>query len=291
MLATLFWSGNFIVARTLHEHIPPATLAFLRWAVATVVLLPFAARHMRRDWSIIRKDLPLLLLTSLLGVTFFNSLLYKGAQSTTALNLALISTTFPVFIIVFSRIVYGEPVTPRRMLGTALAVGGVVALVTEGDVGRLASLSFKPGDIWMLLAALDFALYSMLVKRRPPELGQFAFLGFTFLAGLIMLLPIMLLEQQFAPWPQPSWPLFWAVLYVGLFASLASYFLWNRAVITVGPVKAGLVYYTLPVFSGVEAWALLGEPLTLLHLASGACIIGGIVLATYVRQRARQPGS
>jgi len=283
--ATCFWSGNFIVARGVYEQIPPATLSFLRWSVATAVLLPFALRHVLRDWPIIRRHLPLLLTTSLLGVTFFNTLLYKGAHSTSALNLALISTTFPVFTIILSRIFHGEPVTPRRVAGTSIAVAGVVALVTEGDPGRLLRLSFNEGDIWMLLASLDFALYSMLVRRRPPEMGQVAFLGFTFLAGLCMLAPWMLWEQAQGSFPELTPGLAGAILYVGLFASLASYFLWNRAVLTIGPVRSGLIYYSLPVFSGVEAWLLLGESLSLLHLASGACIIGGIVLATLPARR------
>lgn len=279
--ATCFWSGNFIVARGVYEQIPPATLSFLRWSVASCVLAPFALGPLRRDWPVIRRNLPLLLCTALLGVTFFNTMLYKGAHSTSALNLALISTTFPVFTIVLSRFFHGEPITWRRFLGASLAIAGVTTLVTEGDIERLLQLTFKEGDLWMLLASLDFAVYSLLVRRRPREMGQISFLGFTFLAGLAMLCPWMLWEQYHGARPDITAGLGAAIIYVGLFASLAAYFLWNRAVLTIGPVKSGLIYYTLPVLSGVEAWLLLGEPLSLLHLTSGTCIIGGILLATF----------
>jgi drug/metabolite transporter (DMT)-like permease len=280
VLATVIWSGNFIIARGMAESVPPATLAFMRWSVASLAVLPLGLGALLRDWPVVRRNLPVLLLTSLLGVTVFNTVLYLAGRTTVTLNLSLISTTFPVFVIVLSRIFLGEPVSVRRVSGIMLAIGGIVFLVVQGDLNRLRTLTFASGDLWMLTAAFIFAVYSLLVRRKPRDMSQNGFLAFTFLAGLVMLTPWMLWEQAGSSWPVMTMPVVGSVLYIGLMASLVAYFCWNRAVATIGPAKAGFIYYSLPVFSAAEAYLILGEPVTLVHVLSGACVLTGIIVAT-----------
>lgn len=279
LAATAIWSGNFIVSRTLGHTVDPVLLAFMRWFTATVCLLPFAARALVRERAAIRRNLPYLALTAFLGVTVFNTLIYVAGATTSVLNMALITTSMPAFTILFARVFLGEAITGRMLAGLCAAVVGVVLIVVHGDFAMLLGLEFVAGDLWVLFASSLFAIYSILVRRKPADLGPTAFLAACFGIGLVMLAPV-------AGWrlavsgPAPMTPVVvGCVLYIGVFASLVAYWCWNGAVSRIGPAMAGMVYYSLPLFSGVEALAFLGEPVGWQHMVGGALIIGGIALA------------
>jgi drug/metabolite transporter (DMT)-like permease len=280
LLATAIWSGNFIVARGLAQDIAPVTLAFFRWLTACAVLLPLALPALLRQRREVAAHLRHLIPTALLGVTLFNTLIYAAGHHTTALNLSLIAVFTPVFIIVLARLFLGEPVTARRCLGVALAVAGVAALATGGDLSRLAALRLNPGDALMLLATLLFAGYTILVRRKPPALTPAVYLAATFLLGLLMLAPWAAWEWTVHPPALPGGRVLGAVLYIGVGASLLSYLFWNRAVAAIGPSRTGMVYYLLPVFCGVEARLILDEAVTWIHVAAGLLIVSGIIIAT-----------
>jgi drug/metabolite transporter (DMT)-like permease len=279
LMATVIWSGNFIVARGLAQEIAPVTLAFFRWLTASVVLLPFALPGLIGQRRELLANMGHLVPTALLGVTLFNTLIYIAGHQTTALNLSLIAVFTPVFIIVLARLFLGDPITRWRLFGVLLAVAGVVTLATNGDWSRLSSLAFNSGDLWMLLATLIFAAYTILVRRKPPSIGPTAYLGATFFLGLLMLTPWAIWEWSANPPVFPQLHVVGSILYIGVGASLISYLFWNRAVATIGPAKAGVVYYSLPLFSGVEAWLILGEEVAWLHGVAGVLIISGILLA------------
>ena len=217
---------------------------------------------------------------ALLGVTVFNALLYTGARTTSALNLSLIATSTPVFIILLARVFLRETLTAKKILGLAAALGGVLLLITKGEPARLAGLQFSVGDLWMTLAAVLFAAYSILVRRFSGKLSPTVFLLTLIGTGLVFLLPWAGWECAVIGLPEITAGMVCAILYVGLGASLAAYAMWNSAVASIGPSLAGLIYYSLPLFSGVAAFLFLGEPMGLVHLASAGCILGGIVLAT-----------
>jgi drug/metabolite transporter (DMT)-like permease len=278
--ATMIWSGNFIVARGLNEAVNPATLAFFRWIVACLALLPFAAGAIWKERSIIRKNISYLLPTALLGVTVFNTLIYVAAHTSTALNLSLIATSTPIFIIIFARIFLGELITIARIGGLLLAVSGVVLLITRADLSIFLNLSFAVGDLWMVLAAMIFGGYSILIRKKPPGISLMAFLMSTFMLGLLMLIPWAGVEIFIRGFPDLTMDIVGSVLYIGIGASLAAFFLWSRAIEMVGPSTAGLIYYTLPLFSGLGAFLILKEPVGWVHAVSGAMIFGGIIIAT-----------
>ncbi|GAB6111584.1 DMT family transporter [Desulfomicrobium salsuginis] len=278
--ATVIWSGNFIVARLLNQSIEPATLSLLRWGVAFLGLLPFAWRAAWADRAAIRRSLPTMIPMALLGVTVFNALLYTGARTTSALNLSLIATSTPVFIILLARVFLRERLTARKILGLAAALGGVLLLITGGEPARLLGLHFSTGDLWMTLAAVLFAAYSIMVRRYSGKLSPSVFLLTLIGTGLVFLLPWAGWEYAVAGPPVITAGMACAILYVGLGASLAAYAMWNSAVASIGPSLAGLIYYSLPLFSGATAFLFLGEPMGPVHLASAGCILGGIVLAT-----------
>lgn len=279
MAATLFWSGNFIIARELNDSVAPVSLAFGRWLVAVLALFPFAIRPLIAQWTYIKENLAYLSITAFTGVTLFNTLLYMGGQTTGALNLALISITSPVFMVIFARIFYGESLTFYKLAGILLVAAGVIALITGGQPARLLHLSFSVGDVWMLTGAMIFAVYSILVLRKPPQLGMWAFQLSTFLLGLLFLLPFLAWEYAVAGPSVFDAKAIYSIIYLGVFASLFSFMLWNQSILLIGVSKTGMMYYTLPIFSGLMAWFFLGEKIGWLHLVSGALIVSGIVMA------------
>ena len=284
LAATVIWSGNFIVARGLAEAFPPVSIAFFRWLIATVVLLPFGLPSLIRQWGDVRANMGHLLVTSFLGITLFNTLIYIAGKHTTAMNLSLIAVFSPVFIIVLARIFMHDPITPRRLTGVALAVAGVVLLTTSGDLHVLARLTFNPGDLLMVAATAVFAAYSILLRRKPREIEPTTYLTATFILGLIMLVPWVGWEWTNHPLTMPDSTVIGSLVFIGIGPALLAYVCWTRAIAAIGPVKAGIVYYSLPLFSGIEAWMILGEHMTWVHGVAGATIVSGIVVATMGRK-------
>ncbi len=277
--ATAIWSGNFIIARGLNDIIHPVELAFWRWLVAVLAFLPFGLKPLMAEWKILKKNIPYLVLTSVLGITIFNTLIYFAGQTTTALNLSLISITFPIFIIILSRILFGEKITVPRLFGIILVISGIVFLVTGGDISKLTGISFSLGDLWMLIAAFTFALYSIQLRRKPEGLGIRSLQMATFITGLIFLSPFFLWKTLAIPHSAFETRTILSILYVGIFASLIAFIFWNKAIVKIGPTKSGMVYYTLPLFSGVLAFLVLKESVTVVHLISAVLIISGIITA------------
>ena len=277
--ATAIWSGNFIIARAFNQSIPPVTLAFLRWTVAVIAFFPFAIKALIAEKDILAKNIPYLIITSFLGVSLFNTLVYIAGHTTTAFNISLISITFPIFVIIFSRFFFGDLITLNKGIGIILVITGVVFLITKGDFSKLLNLTFAIGDIWVLVAAISFAIYSILLKRKPKELSINAFQLSNFFLGLTFLLPFFVWERASAPPLEFDVKMIFAILYLGIFAALTAFILWNKAVEVTGPTKAGMVYYTVPLFSGVLAYIILGEKIGLTHLYSAVLILAGILIA------------
>lgn len=278
VVATAIWAGNFIVARALNQDVLPIGLAFWRWTIAVATLAPFTVRAAVADWKLIQKSLPYLTVSALLGVTTFNTLIYVAGHTTLAVNMALIASCSPVFIVLMSRLFYGETISLTRAAGIAIAVSGVVLLIAGGSLERLLSISFAIGDLYMLLASIIFAGYTMLVKRKPPNLRMTTFTLCTFSLGLLFLSPFYALECWiYHPVAfNPSIAL--ALLYVGVLSSVVAFLAWNQAIALIGPNRTALIYYLIPVFSGIAAWLFLGEAISLVHIFSTLAIVCGIII-------------
>ncbi|KPC58983.1 DMT family transporter [Streptomyces chattanoogensis] len=276
LTATVVWSGNFVIARALHDTVPPVQTAFWRWIIALLAVAPLAAAPVRRQWPVIRRHLGFLALAALLGVTLFNTLIYQAGRSTSATNMAMIAAASPVLIALFAR--GGERLGGRRTAGMALALAGVVTLVGKGSPAAVLHLDFATGDLWMLAATAAFAGYSALLRRRPREIGGVPFLFMTFALGAAMLLPAyavsLAVEGGFAPTTGTVAPL----LYIGVFSSAVAYFTWNKAIALVGAARAGIVYYLQPVCVALLSSAVLDEPVGVMQTVCMALIVAGVAL-------------
>ncbi|WP_437884073.1 DMT family transporter [Pseudomonas sp. LRF_L74] len=281
VLAAIFWAGNALVARAFSHSIPPFTLAFWRWSMALALLLPFVAAPIWRHRQDLRRAGWRVPLLAALGIAGYNCFLYSAAHSTAALNLTLVSTCLPLALFLGSGLLLGEWPGSRAWLGIGLATLGLFWLIARGDWAVLAGLSFNPGDLLMLVGVLDWALYTLLLRRWTPllPLPAPALLGVLVLLGVPILLPLYLWEFSSGARFVLSLENLSAIAYTAIGASLTAYVLWNHGVKMVGAAQASLSSYLMPVFTALLGWLLLGEGLQHYHWVGGALIFGGLLLS------------
>lgn len=275
--AVLFWSGNVIFARLLHSDISAIALASGRWWLATIFLLPFAWRFLKKDINVILKNLGFLSLISFLGISLFNTLLYQAAHTTTSNNIALIQTTMPAMIILLAVIVLKEKIRPLALFGVAISISGAMMVVARGDLDVLLSWDFARGDMWMFIANMVYAIYSIMLKKRP-DIHPVSFLGASFVIGSILLVPLFLWDIINNPLPEMTATLTTGFLYIAIFPSILSYLFWNRGVTLIGASLAGFFICLIPIFTAVLAAFVLTEALSWYHLLGMAFIMVGFVL-------------
>jgi drug/metabolite transporter (DMT)-like permease len=279
-LANLLWSGNWIAGRALRDSFDPISLNFWRWAIATLVLAPFALPALRGQGALLRRHAGILLILALTGIAVFHSLVYLGLRSTTAVNAVLINSSIPLFILLCSWVIERERASGRQIAGMLVSLAGILVILSRGHPGALLEVELQPGDGWILLAMPVWGIYSVLLKRRPQQLGGLPFLFVISLAGVLMLAPAVTIAALQAPprWPAAKEAL--AVLYIGLGASVLAFIFWNRGVAAVGANAAGFTVHLLPAFGTVLAIAFLGETFAPFHAAGIATILAGVLLAT-----------
>lgn len=278
LLATIVWSGNFIVARGLNEVYTPISISFFRWLIASVVILPFALPYLRRDFKLLLRQWRLMLVLSFLGVTLFNTLIYLAAHSTTALNLSLFAITAPFYVVILNRVIFKESLSFRQILGFIILILGLLILLSKGDPSTLLQLEFNKGDLLMAMAASLFGTYSVLVKKKNPAIGNLSFVSATFILGELMLLPFFVGEQiLFSPEISFIQKNVLQLLYIGIGPSVVSFYLWNKAIIGLGSTKAASIYNTLPIFSAFFGVVLLNESVLIAQIISAIIIVTGIL--------------
>ena len=278
--ASILWSTIFLFARGAAGQMSPVEMAFWRWGLAFAAILPFAWTALKTQRALLRTSLPLLILAGLVGFSGYSLLLFQAGKSTEATNLALLAASAPIFMALFSRVFLRERLGFRQILGLLVAVSGVIFLILRGEFSRLLTLTLRAGDLWMLLASSLFAAYSVIIRRRPKGLGQTVFLAAMLGCGTLSLLPFMLFEVAGAAWQPPSLELMGLLAFIAIAPSLAAYMMWNEAIARIGAARAGVMYYSVPLFSSLEASWLLGEQVAAPQVVGGMLIIGGILFSS-----------
>ena len=279
-LATLFWAGNWVLGRALRETFEPNALNLWRWLIAALVLAPFAVPRLPKQWPAIRRSAGLLVLLAFLGVAVFQSLVYYGLKTTTAVNAVLLNSSFPAFMLLCSFAIEREHATRSQIAGMLISLAGILVIMSRGELSSLARLEFHSGDALILLAMPVWGVYSVLLKRRPAELDGIAFLFVISVIGVVLLVPAFAVEAAYAP---PHWPGaegIAAAIYVGLAASVGAFICWNRGVAIVGPNAAGFTIHLLPAFGTLLAIVFLGESFRIFHALGIATILAGVIVAT-----------
>ena len=281
ILATLFWSGNFIVgkAASLFE-IPPFTLNFYRWTFAWLILAPFTLKEIIKKKSYILNNIKLILILGITSITVFNSIVYYSLNFTQVISGVLMISTIPVMIIFFCWVFKIEKTNFYQLLGVLFSLMGVVVIVTNADVNKLLNLNFNKGDLWMVVAMLSWAMYSALLRKKKFELSQISLLQTIISAGLILLLPAYLIEMALGYRVNIHLPFILTLTYVVLFPGLASFFFWIKGISIIGSNRSGIFLHLMPIFSTIMAMLIFKEKFMTFHLIGAILIITGIILSS-----------
>lgn len=279
--APVFFSSNLVFGRGITGEIGPFITAFIRWAGATLTILPFIYHDRHTCFAFVRQHGLLWLALGILGMGVCGGFVYWALTLTTASNATLIYTTSSLFIILFQWQFQGRRLVWQEALGMLIAFAGVAVIVLKGDLQALRHLTFNIGDFGILLAAVAFAAYSMLLRNPAaaavPPLSLFGLLA---ASGAIVLFPPAVFEV-FAGAPLPDSGSDWLKL-AGIiaFASLAAFYCFQHSVRVFGPAQAGVTLYLMPPVSIILAVLFLGETFEVYHATGMALVIGGVVLAT-----------
>ncbi len=278
-LTALFWAGNAIVGRFAAGHIPPVTLSFLRWSGAFLIILPFAWRHLVRDWPLIRARLGMMVLLSVTGIGGFNTLQYWALEHTQALNTLLLQSAGPLFVAIWSLALLGVRLTLAQACGIALSLCGVLVILLHGDLTTLKNIEFNKGDVIFTVALAIFGLYSVLTLKRP-NIDGLSFVGFTFGVGAACLIPLFIWELWSRPPMQLDLTNLASLVYVAVFPSTLAYLCFNRGVQLIGANRAAPFFHLIPVFGSAMAIFFLGEQPHLFHLFGYALVLTGVYVAS-----------
>jgi len=277
-LVSLFWAINIVVGRLVAGTIPPIMLAQIRWGGAAILLLPFALPHLKRDWPAVRSRFWLMCFLSLTGVTLYNTLGYYALQYTGAINGSLFQSTGPLWVAVFSFLLFRDFLSAGQSVGILLSILGVAVMITRGDPAALLHLDFNVGDLWFVLAVAIYSLYTAMLRLRPP-MHSLSFLVFTIVIGAILLLPATGIEWAQGHRMEITPTSVMAFIYVAIFPSILAYLFFNRGVELIGANQASPFLYLIPVFGSAIAILFLGERPALYHGIGCVLIIAGIFLA------------
>jgi len=278
-LTSLFWAGNIVLARHVAGHVPPLTLSCLRWIGTFLILLPFAWPHLKGDWPMLRAHLPMMVLLSALGFAYNNAISYWAMQYTEALNALLIQSAGPLFVALWSLVLFGVRLTGAQLAGITISLAGVLTIILRGDFGALAGISFNRGDLMFASSLVSFGLYSALMPRRPVT-HALSLISFTTCCGALMLLPFSIWEYSTGATLKFDLITMATLFYVLIFPSTLAYLFFNRGLALIGPNRAAPFFHLVPVFGSAMAILLLGEQLRLFHLAGYALVLAGVVIAS-----------
>lgn len=284
--AVLLWAGNWVVGRAVHETFPPVALNFWRWVPAVLVLAPFVLPGLFARPDLLLRHWRYLALLGLTGITLFQTGVYIGLRSTPAVNAVLLNASFPLSMVLVSWAMTGERASLRQVGGMLVSAMGVIVIMSGGEIENLRRLEFHTGDLWILAALPFWAVYSVLLQRRPAELGGLELVFLTGVAGVVTLLPLLGVEATLLPPPVWGGGTLAAIAYIALGSSVLAFVCWNRGVAVVGPNVAGLFVHLMPAFGTLLAVLFLGERFLLSHGLGIAVILAGVMLVTTARRRA-----
>lgn len=277
-LTALFWSGNMVLGRGVRADIPPMALAFWRWAIAFLLVVPLALPHLKAQWPLLRKGWRPIIVLGLLGVGSYNTFAYIGLQTTTATNAVLLNSFIPVATIAIAWAFLGKRLKPLEALGVAISLAGAMTIVARGDLNVLLHLNLNLGDLWMLGAVGVWAIYTVGLAWRPAGVHPMLMLAAFTAVGLCALFPAYLWELSTGRHMNIHLGSLASLAYVGIFPSFVGYIFYNRGVAEVGASRASLFIHLMPVFGTLLSVIFLNEIPALYHYLGIALIFTGIWL-------------
>jgi drug/metabolite transporter (DMT)-like permease len=286
-LACLFWAGNFVIARAMHAEIPPIGLAFWRWTLALAVLAPFVGPLLWRHQGVLRRYWLYIASLGATGIAGFPALLYLALTATTSVNALIFFAASPVLIAPISWILLREQLGLFHVIGSLCSLTGAVLVIAQGAPMSIVRNGLNPGDLVMLVAVPVWALYTVLLKRRPTDLPQLPTLTASIIAGVLLLSPIYCWRMAAGEQLVLTTETMLSLLYVAIGASLLGFACWSRGIAVVGPNSAGNYLHLTPIFGVGLAFVFLHERLALYHLVGAMLVFSGLMLAGRATPRDR----
>jgi drug/metabolite transporter (DMT)-like permease len=280
LAAAALWGSNPVVARLIGSAIPPITLSWLRWLVVLCALIPLVWRERHMLGDALRQDWRILVPLALLANVPQSALVYKGLETTSAVNVGLLNSTIPVLILLLGGLFFGRRIAAGEVAGIAVSLIGVAAILFQGSVERALALKLDRGDLFAFGGMLTWALYTLLLPRRPP-LSLLAFVAAMSILGVALAAPAALAEVAFDRAPRLDAGVLAALGYIALGPTLAGTLAYSYGAERVGPLHAGLFIHFMPIFASLFAIGVLGERLQAFHLLGFALVAGGALLALH----------
>ena len=278
--ATLFWAGNFTIAKFAYlENIPPFSLSFLRWSLVWIILLPFTYREILSVKHVIKKNLSLFFILGFTSVCVFTSFTYNALNYTQVINASLFNTAIPVTIILVCFLLKIEKTNIFQISGLLVSVLGILAIITKLDLNILLSLDFNKGDLFMIVAIIAWGIYSAYLKKKTFDISLLALVHIICTFGLLFLLPLFILDMMQGRAIVISNNLIYILIYIAIFPSIGSYYCWAGAVSIIGANRAGIFLSLIPLFSTIFAMIFFDEKFLFFHFIGTILIIIGLFLS------------
>lgn len=285
LFTVLIWGANTLVNKLASHIIEPSAMSFYRWLLAMLILSPFCLPGVVRQWSLIRPYLPKLICLSLLGMVLNQSLGYYAGLTTSASNMALITSLIPLLSIFISVPLLGKRLSSLSIIGAVMSLVGLAFMLGHGDMLFFLHQDITQGDGLMVLSASVYALYCVLLKRWKMPFSNWILVYLQGTLAVIMLAPLWLSSDHLLP-PTGSLPL---IAYAGIAASLLAPWMWVKAIDVLGADSTAIFMNLLPVVSVALAAWLLNEQIHLYHLLGGVLVLSGVILAQIKRSAPSVP--
>ena len=272
-------ASNLVVARGGVEYVPPISLAFWRWTLVFVILLPFTYLSLRKNYKIIKNEFKKLLFLGAMGCGVCGAFPFLAGKTTTVTNMGIIYTSSPIFIILISCFFFHEKINFTKIIGLISCLLGVFAIIIKGDLDLLINLNFTIGDLWMLAAAIGWALYSIYLFHWKSKLKIFQ--RFTLIAffGALSLFPFYIGEELFFERTAFSNEFFMWIIFAAISPGIIAFTLYTVAQKKLGASLTGFTLYVFTIYGAIYGYFLFGEKLENYHLIGTVLVFIGVYLA------------
>jgi drug/metabolite transporter (DMT)-like permease len=280
VLATLFWSGNFIVGKIAFvDNVPPFSLTFFRWLLVWIILIPFTYKELFKLKKIIFQNAFLLFFLGLTSVGLFNSFIYNALNFTQVINASLFNAVIPAAIILLCFIFKLDKTNKYQLLGLVITLLGILSIITKLDLNILLTLNFNKGDLLMIGAVITWGVYSAFLKKIKFEVSLLTLVHILCTFGLITLIPQFLYELLQGQTVTINSNFIYSLLYLALFPSIGSYYCWAGAVSIIGANRSGIFLSLIPLFSTIMAIFFFNEKFQYYHFIGSVLTLFGLILS------------
>ncbi|WP_440931536.1 DMT family transporter [Candidatus Pelagibacter sp.] len=279
LIQPIFMASNLVVARGGVEYVPPLSLAFWRWVTVFVILLPFTFSALTKNLEIIKKEYKQLFFLGAMGCGVCGAFPFLAGKTTTITNMGIIYTSSPVFIIIISFFFFNEKINLTKFIGLVSCLTGVFAIIIKGDVNLLLSLKFTIGDLWMLGAAIGWALYSIYLFYWRTDLKIFQRFTLVAFFGALSLMPFYLIEQFIFEPTLFNYKFFTWVIFAAISPGIIAFTLYTMAQKRLGASITGFTLYIFTVYGAVYGYFLFNEEFEFYHLIGTVLVFFGVFLA------------